>query len=150
MLDPCKPCGFNLQGRLLASPSNISCNSVRIAAMVSICKADYWLPQAQYDKPNTVEDRSFNLQGRLLASPSSWFIASSSLLLRSFNLQGRLLASPSTIIICFCRAIAKFQSARQIIGFPKLELTYGRNGWHPVSICKADYWLPQAARLSAL
>ena len=37
----------------------------------------------------------------------------------------------------------EFQSARQIIGFPKIAEHRTKTGWQPVSICKADYWLPQ-------
>ena len=38
---------------------------------------------------------------------------------------------------------AEFQSARQIIGFPKHKQYRARLHASSVSICKADYWLPQ-------
>ena len=86
---------------------------------VSICKADYWLPQAEQCQQERSAIRCFNLQGRLLASPS---LTRGQLVSHeeSFNLQGRLLASPSDGYLGRLRRRAH------------------------VSICKADYWLPQA------
>ena len=85
---------FNLQGRLLASPS-----STTPSAVISSCCC-------------------FNLQGRLLASPSLLRTPSGASQ-TSFNLQGRLLASPRPRPTRCCMLTRPFQSARQIIGFPK-------------------------------
>ena len=63
--------------------------------MVSICQADYWLPQGFADDNNAVLFLSFNLPSRLLASPRS--------------------RSPRSALRC-----SKFQSAKQITGFPKM------------------------------
>ena len=43
----------------------------------------------------------------------------------------------------FNRSTRKFQSARQIIGFPKRTNRRFAELDTAVSICKADYWLPQ-------
>ena len=109
---------FNLQGRLLASPRTTPGSDGPIALYVSICKADYWLPQVSGSTSPVATSCSFNLQGRLLASPSQ---------------ADRRLKRGQVVSICKADYwLPQGRGNRQLC-----------RAAQAVSICKADYWLPQ-------
>ena len=110
---------FNLQGRLLASPSPRTSGGSWPMPRVSICKADYWLPQERW---RVCGRRRFRVS---ICKADYWL--------------------PQVQLASLLRLMTHgFQSARQIIGFPKAAIPAGqRRHLTRVSICKADYWLPQ-------
>ena len=159
---------------------------------VSICQADYWLPQERLCTAAIPRIERFNLPSRLLASPRyrAWARSRAH---SGFNLPSRLLASPRAAAPWVTVSLAMFQSAKQITGFPKAALSltdiqtqrfqsakqitgFPKRRFQPsnvrriefqsakqitgfpkhscasllialkvVSICQADYWLPQAS-----
>ena len=113
---------FNLQGRLLASPRRRCDQRQRGNDRVSICKADYWLPQASYAPVGAITaGNMFQSARQIIGFPKGMGIGSKD--------QEQV-----------------FQSARQIIGFPKDDPQRHDCVKVQVSICKADYWLPQVSR----
>ena len=112
---------FNLPSRLLASP--------RILGRIL-----------------RASKTGINLPSRLLASPSRLRATAHSLYFAPrFNLPSRLLASPRLRRIgTKTEGSARFQSAKQITGFPKRPIDRRCCCACRVSICQADYWLPQA------
>ena len=94
---------------------------------VSICQADYWLPQEYGSSYLQCDCKKFQSAKQITGFPKTackW----DSVIPFGFNLPSRLLASPSSRIIRLGTALPMFQSAKQITGFPKFNPP--PRGWH--------------------
>ena len=111
--------GFQSAKQITGFPKFLARDVGVMGAAVSICQADYWLPQGFSSSRRQTTPRCFNLPSRLLASPSTSARQFRRAIWYGFNLPSRLLASPRK---SDARAFSKQQC---------------------VSICQADYWLPQ-------
>ena len=109
---------FNLQGRLLASPRSLSCCR-DLLSFVSICKADYWLPQAYTNQLGTIYLNKFQSARQIIGFPkavaSSWRFSS----VGWFQSARQIIGFPKFTADDVLQWPERFQSARQIIGFPK-------------------------------
>ena len=90
---------FQSARQIIGFPKDMHCDHAFCAVDVSICKADYWLPQVPPNSARYSRFRCFNLQGRLLASPKTAACRCGKASATCFNLQGRLLASPSQVMV---------------------------------------------------
>src|SRR5436190_1682353 len=120
-------------------------DAVSAIIIVSICQADSWLPKPLEPEDGNSRIWSFNLPSRFLASqttPQPRYPG----YVRCFNLPSRFLASQTTQAATLPLFSQKFQSAKQIPGFPN----HGMHRIEPhvavVSICQADSWLPKPLR----
>ena len=142
-------------------------------AYVSICQADYWLPQVCWltSLPNHVRlfqsakqitgfpkygvvmvavrlRLCFNLPSRLLASPRHESDSAGGIECNCFNLPSRLLASPRPPVDSAPAVnVFGFNLPSRLLASPSRSLRCAAGGVDGVSICQADYWLPQGPTL---
>ena len=164
---------FQSAKQITGFPKGLPCKVVRQRFQVSICQADYWLPQARPRRAPARPACGFNLPSRLLASPSvpqhinEWdghtfqsakqitgFPKSAGSLpcpttLGCFNLPSRLLASPSTVLSWWLFACDCVSICQADYWLPQgMRVTARAVSSAIVSICQADYWLPQGHLLT--
>ena len=110
---------------------------------VSICKADYWLPQARWRVRVVAGANKFQSARQIIGFPKGVVAVHTIGIQPVFQSARQIIGFPKPPTDLSPQIRAMFQSARQIIGFPKFRRRCHRPRARYVSICKADYWLPQ-------
>ena len=114
-----------------------------IARGVSICRADSSLPKAIAAVAAIVSSCGFNLPRRFFASQSVQIHAASRLQ-RLFQSAAQILRFPKAAgTTATAKCTITFQSAAQILRFPKFLFTFEPGDGVSVSICRADSSLPK-------